>query len=138
MLRLFPTSLLALALVLAVGPLAAEDNDSNPARAAYESLSGEEALEHIKYLASEELEGRDTGSKGERATAEYVARHFEEWGLEPVGDEGSYFQYFSIGSSQGLGEKNSIIARLRGGKVEFEVEKDFHPFGFSENGTVKA
>ena len=50
---------------------------------------------HAEYLASDELEGRGTGSEGIRLAADYIARQFESIGLRPVSD-GSYFQWFSI------------------------------------------
>ncbi|HTP88647.1 MAG TPA: M28 family metallopeptidase [Bryobacteraceae bacterium] len=45
---------------------------------------------HIQYLASDALEGRDTGSEGYRKAAAYVADHFKKYGLKPAGTEGYY------------------------------------------------
>ncbi len=50
---------------------------------------------HTEFLASDELEGRGTGSEGIRLAADYIASQFESIGLRPV-SEGSYFQWFSI------------------------------------------
>jgi aminopeptidase YwaD len=50
----------------------------------------------IKVLASEEYAGRLTGSEGERLSAEYIAKRFEEAGLAPAGDSGTWFQKFSF------------------------------------------
>lgn len=41
---------------------------------------------HVTYLASDELEGRDTGSRGHILAAEYLERHFTEFGLKPLGN----------------------------------------------------
>src|SRR5687768_15966332 len=53
-------------------------------------------LAHATFLASDALRGRDTGSPGQEAAARYVATRFEQWGLEPLGDEAgpgrSFFQ----------------------------------------------
>jgi hypothetical protein len=49
----------------------------------------------ISYLASDELEGRETGSPGAAKAAEYLANRFEEIGLMPKGTDG-YFQEFSF------------------------------------------
>ena len=43
---------------------------------------------HVEALANDGLEGRDTGSKGHRQAAEYVAREFAKAGLKPAGTEG--------------------------------------------------
>ena len=47
---------------------------------------------HVKFLASDELQGRETGSAGSRAASEYLAKAFKEAGLEPAGDDGTFFQ----------------------------------------------
>ena len=49
----------------------------------------------ISYLASDELEGRETGSPGAAKAAEYLANRFKEIGLIPKGTDG-YFQEFSF------------------------------------------
>ena len=49
----------------------------------------------ISYLASDELEGRETGSPGAAKAAEYIANRFKGIGLAPKGTDG-YFQEFSF------------------------------------------
>jgi hypothetical protein len=50
---------------------------------------------HLSILASDEYEGRETGEKGQKMAAEYIANHFKELGLTaPV--NGSYFQKFEL------------------------------------------
>ena len=46
----------------------------------------------IKFLSSDLLEGRGTGSRGGDVAAEYIATQFESAGLKPAGDQGTYFQ----------------------------------------------
>ena len=46
----------------------------------------------VEFLASDSLEGRDTGSKGYAIAADYVASQFRAIGLEPAGDAGGWFQ----------------------------------------------
>ncbi len=47
---------------------------------------------HLKYLASDELEGRDVGSVGYAKAAEYIALESKINGLLPFGENGSFFQ----------------------------------------------
>lgn len=56
----------------------------------------------IGYLASEELEGRATGSEGERKAAAYIIKKFERLGLSPKGTEGflQSFSYVPHGAAQ--------------------------------------
>lgn len=49
---------------------------------------------HIAYFADPARAGRFSGSPGYIASAQYVADRFKEIGLEPLGDDGSYFQRF--------------------------------------------
>ncbi|MCB0761268.1 MAG: M28 family peptidase [Flavobacteriales bacterium] len=49
----------------------------------------------LSYLASDSLEGRGTGSNGERLAGDYIIAEFEKLGLEPKGDSGQWRQYFS-------------------------------------------
>ena len=46
----------------------------------------------VEFLASDALEGRDTGSRGYTIAANYVASQFRAIGLQPAGDKGSWFQ----------------------------------------------
>ncbi len=48
----------------------------------------------VVFLASDSLEGRATGSEGERKAAAYIAKRFEDIGLLPKGDDNTYFQKF--------------------------------------------
>lgn len=50
----------------------------------------------ISYLASDSLEGRETGTQGEAKAAAYIAQRFDELGLKKAGDNDSYFQQFSF------------------------------------------
>jgi Zn-dependent M28 family amino/carboxypeptidase len=43
-------------------------------------------------LSNDSMEGRDTGSAAYQRAAEYVANRFKAAGLEPAGENGSYFQ----------------------------------------------
>jgi len=47
---------------------------------------------HVKYLSSDELEGRGTGQRGGDMAADYIGKQFASYGLKPAGDNGSFFQ----------------------------------------------
>jgi Zn-dependent M28 family amino/carboxypeptidase len=49
----------------------------------------------VTFLASDALEGRQTGSDGEQKAAKYIAKRFQNIGLQEKGTEG-YFQTFSF------------------------------------------
>jgi membrane dipeptidase len=53
---------------------------------------GARAFAHVAYLASGELKGRKSGTPEYRRAAEYVAAEMKRAGLEPGGDNGTWFQ----------------------------------------------
>jgi hypothetical protein len=67
-----------------------------PAAAA--TFDGAKAKAHVDYLADPARGGRYSGSAGYRDAAAYVADRFAEIGLEPWGDEGTYYQHFTMPS----------------------------------------
>ena len=56
----------------------------------------ERALDHLAYLASDELGGRQPGSPGAGAAGDYLAARFKAYGLEPAGMDGTYYQTFTV------------------------------------------
>src|SRR5881396_1277889 len=55
-------------------------------------IDKEKIRAHVKFLASDLLEGRGTGQRGGDIAAEYIATQFALYGLKPAGDNGTYFQ----------------------------------------------
>lgn len=60
------------------------------------SIAPEDLRAWLTYLASDELEGRNTFSEGLGLAAAYIAEHLREWGVKPGGDHGSYFQRVAV------------------------------------------
>lgn len=54
---------------------------------------------HITFLAQDSLKGRETGTPGAAMAARYVADHFRRFGLQPVGDDSTYYQQFTVNMS---------------------------------------
>ena len=105
-------------------------------------ISSEDLMPHIRYLASDELEGRLAGSPGAEKAAHYIADQFARRNLVPLGDEGSYFQEFSFVSGVRLGSTNSLevawgkagSSSRTGGRSVLEPGSDFTPVSFSLSG----
>jgi hypothetical protein len=72
---------------------------------------------HIQYLASDQLEGRDTGSEGYRKAADYVAGKFKQFGLRPAGVDG-YFQPVKFVVDQIVDEQTTAALVSEDGAVE--------------------
>jgi hypothetical protein len=56
------------------------------------SFEPRDLREWLTYIASDELQGRDTFSAGLGLAAAYIENHLREWGVKPAGDNGSYLQ----------------------------------------------
>jgi len=82
------------------------------------AITAAEIQKHVKYLASDQLEGRRTGTKGGDAAAQYIADEFRSYGLKPVGDQGTYFQKFEFVAGIRLGEVNTL-AQVIAGKTHY-------------------
>ena len=90
----------------------------------------------MEYLASDELEGRMTGSEGARLAAEYIAQALRATGLEPFGDDGTYFQTFEFTADRRiLPEANTL--RVETGDASHRVDADFRPLSFTANADVQ-
>lgn len=92
---------------------------------------------HLEYLASDELQGRLTGSPGEIAATGHVATYFQKWGLQPGGDDGTYFQSFDFTAGVAVGPKSLLTLTEKGKSSEGVVEKDWRPISFSKAGQLK-
>ncbi|HAS39897.1 MAG TPA: peptidase M28 [Microscillaceae bacterium] len=67
------------------------------------TLTKEDLKKHLVIVASDEMEGRDTGSPGQKKAAKYIADHFKSLGLTPpvkTKDGMSYLQKFDLVSSK--------------------------------------
>ena len=81
--------------VLAALPLAAQTEKAaipSHIRAAFDSFRPGAIRAHLKFLSSDLLEGRGPGTRGDALATSYIASQFEAMGLEPAGDDGTYFQ----------------------------------------------
>ncbi len=107
---------------------------------ALKTIRPKECFEHIKLLASDGLEGRAVGTEGGRLAGEYIARAFDEMGLEPGGVNGTFFQPFSLrGRKSHEGDlelTNGLFHQRRRGAREYELElnREYAPVHSSAEG----
>ena len=62
----------------------------------FDQLRGDAIRAHVKFLSSDLLEGRGPGTRGDALATSYIASQFESMGLQPAGDNGTYFQKVSL------------------------------------------
>ncbi len=56
----------------------------------------DQMLDDITYLASNKLEGRTFGTRGETQAGNYISKRMQRLGLKPMGDNQTWFQTFSV------------------------------------------
>lgn len=93
-------------------------------------------MAHVRYLASDALAGRDTGSPGNDEAAEYVARHFRELGLQPAGVDGAYFQPFEVRDGKKLVDAAAKL-EIAGLAGDWQIRTDWITLPFSDLATVE-
>ncbi len=87
----------------------------------------------ITYLASDQLEGRRTGTAGEKLAYEYLSSQFKDAGLQPKGDNDTYVQAFEINEGKEILHATHFLIN----DTALQVNADFFPLEFSANGSVK-
>ncbi|HTS51079.1 MAG TPA: M28 family peptidase [Bryobacteraceae bacterium] len=109
-----------LLLVLAGGLFAAE-------------LSPTEYIDYVKYLASENMRGRATGSPELEKAAGFIRDKFRSLKLDPISGD-SYYQDFEVTTSAKLGNQNEISYSNGAKKETLRFNQDFIPFNLSSAG----
>jgi Zn-dependent M28 family amino/carboxypeptidase len=61
-----------------------------------EGVTAEQLRNYLYFVASDEMEGRDTPSRGLDTTAKFIAMNLERWGFKPAGDDGTFFQKMDL------------------------------------------
>ena len=61
-----------------------------------DTISANQIRDYLTFIASDEMEGRDTPSRGLDLTAKFLAMNLARWGFKPAGDEGSFFQRIDL------------------------------------------
>ncbi len=115
--RTLMLSLAALSVAAAPAPIA--NRRMSPA----DSAAAARVRGHIEFLADDLLEGRGTGTRGHEIAASYVASQFQSLGLQPAGEQGSWYQWVPLRRARLVDGKNRI-AMSTGGAYEAVGEYD--------------
>ncbi|MDG2148010.1 MAG: M28 family peptidase [Planctomycetota bacterium] len=101
---------------------------SVPEEQAGDEILAEDIQEHVDILSSDLFEGRGAGTRGERRAAGYIVSVLEEIeGLEPAGDDGTWFQEFPVPAKMVMDEVEfevgrNVLAMLPGSDPELASE----------------
>lgn len=113
-------------------PLTAQDRPvADAARPGFESIQAEDMKAILTFLASDELEGRETGERGQEVAAAYLASQYRKYGLQPTPGLGDFSQAFQVVRTR-FGKENYLSVHSERGQAAFrrtfEIGKDFLPF----------
>jgi len=61
-----------------------------------DTITASQLKDYLTFIASDEMEGRDTPSRGLDTTAKFLAMNLSRWGFKPAGDDGSFFQKIAL------------------------------------------
>lgn len=103
----------------------------------FDSIKAIDAFNYVYFLASDELEGRDTASQGMRIARNYVASLYSIWGLKPAGGNNSYHQYIDMQETLEGGEFWAQVTSSAGG-AKFVNGVDYRAGRGGASGEVSA
>jgi hypothetical protein len=75
--------------------------------------------EWLSYIASDDLQGRQAYTEGIGLAAAYIARHLEQFGVQPAGDGGTFFQTVKIAGVRTRGT-SSVTVMVNGQSRTFK------------------
>lgn len=112
----------ALLLAVVAGCAATQSSDPVPAATAASAKSIEA---HMQFLAADELAGRETGSKEHEIASLYIATQLQALGLEPAGDNGSYYQRVPLRQARLAQESAKFTLHTDGKNTQLSYPKAF-------------
>ncbi len=98
-------------------------------------ITAEEIKQHITFLASDELKGRDSGTEELFAAAVYISDEFKNYGLEPLFEDG-FAQEFPFVKTIELTDNNSLTLTIKDTEVSPKQKDEYITVPFSGNADV--
>lgn len=73
-----------------------------------DAITKAQLYDYLSFIASDELEGRDTPSRGLDIAAKFIATHLSRWGYSPARDSGSFFQKIVLHKNRVIPASSSV------------------------------
>ncbi|MGC2110291.1 MAG: M28 family peptidase [Candidatus Korobacteraceae bacterium] len=89
------------------------------------TVNPENIRAHVRFLASDLLEGRGTGARGGDIAAEYIATQFALYGLKPAGDNGTYMQKVPMEGIATQDDSTLALVPNKGEAMNLVYRRDF-------------
>ena len=103
---------------------------NSPAIKAAENITAAQLKDYLYFVASDEMEGRDTPSRGLNLTAKFIGTMLSRWNFKPAGDDGTFYQKIALVRESPDAENSNLTV----GGQKFNYGEDFYRVtGNSEN-----
>jgi Zn-dependent M28 family amino/carboxypeptidase len=89
------------------------------------TANAENIRAHVKYLSSDALEGRGMGQPGGDLAADYIGKQFASYGLQPAGDNGTFFQSVSMVAIKTMPDSTFQLVPATGAALNLTLLDDF-------------
>jgi len=73
-----------------------------------DTIAANQMRDYLTFIASDEMEGRDTPSRGLDTTAKFLAMNLSRWGFKPAGDNGTYLQRIDLNRNRSDSGKTKV------------------------------
>lgn len=103
---------------IAAPPVAADT--STPANADEQRIADD-----VRTLADDRFEGREAGTRGYDLAADYVAKRYAAIGLQPAGDDGTWFQRVPLLKATRIAEGTTLLVRRNGREIPLRFREQF-------------
>ncbi|HKR11797.1 MAG TPA: M20/M25/M40 family metallo-hydrolase [Pyrinomonadaceae bacterium] len=81
---------------------------SATAQRGVDTISANQMKDYLTFIASDEMEGRDTPSRGLDTAAKFLAMNLSRWGFKPAGDNGTFFQRIDLRRERADGGQTKV------------------------------
>ncbi|HEY5617699.1 MAG TPA: M20/M25/M40 family metallo-hydrolase [Vicinamibacterales bacterium] len=115
-----PLAALLAAASLGAGALARQSAATSP-------IDPDRILDHIKFLAADQLEGRANGGAGLERAADYIQTEFNRAGLRPAGQNGDWFQPLELAAGLRIGDDNALVVKARAESARLSLGESYFP-----------
>jgi|APTNR8051073442_1049403.scaffolds.fasta_scaffold00005_339 Zn-dependent M28 family amino/carboxypeptidase len=116
---------LFIALLLVSLPGHAQDKSFKDVSKLITTVQPDSIRAHIQYLADDRLKGRLPGTPEYKIAMQYVISHFKQMGIEPAGEDNSYFQKVPLRRAKLDPENVQMVFNPGADKKELEFGKDY-------------
>jgi hypothetical protein len=102
-----------------------------------EQISATDIESFVSEMVDPKYKGRLGGTPEYMEIAKWSAQYFKEWGLTPIGDDNSFFQYFNRPYCDVI-DVGEVVLNFNGKKIQLTAKTDYYPGANSASGIAES